>query len=930
MTAQTDTGTKRIPPTLDGEAIDLTDADIGMDDELIENEDGSVTVISREEDAHEAAPFYCNLADEDNNELDPHERDRIGQELLELIERDIEDRSKRDEQYEEGLRRTGLGNDAPGGASFPGASRVVHPILAECAIDFASKIMRELFPPDGPVKTKIPGKVTAAKLDKAERKAKHMNWQLTEQIPEYRDELEQVETQVPIGGAAYMHWWQDKRLRRPACEAIFVDDMILPFAASSFYSARRRTIRRMLTEQEFEERVRDGVYREIDSSPPPALPEQTKAGKANNQIEGKRGISDNIDGIRIVYESYVFWEIGDDDGPKPYVISVNEEDGATLAIYRNWEEGDETEDELDWTVEHAFIPWRGAMPLGLPHLIGTMSGAMTGALRALLDTAHINNSATMLKLKGAREGGQTKSVAVTEITEIEAPIETDDIRKIAMPMPFNQPSPVLLNLLGILDASARGVVRTALDDSAMDTNTAVPVGTQMSRVEQGMSVYSAIHARQHTAQARSLAILSRLNRWYLKDRDTYDALGEMVVYRKDYEGPADVVPVSDPNIFSEQQRFAQVQAVASRAQLLPQLYKLPEVEKRIMKMLKVPAGEELLVETFEAKDQDAVTENVWMALKRPIKAFDHQDHQAHIITHLAFLSDPNFGASMLVAPIVVQSSIDHLREHVVLWYQEHMHGLAARAVGMPMEQIMQDKSDEARIKFDGLMSAVAALIHNPQFVQTPRYIEAIPQSLMGILKSAQAGIAAMAPLMQMMAPQSPGDAAAHAETERKTKADQTQAELGKGKLQIEQQKAQATMAKTQADTQAAMQELQARGQELQAKGAEMQLKAREMDQRMQTEQARLQLDTEAQQHRQDLESHRTEVEKMVALGQQHIAQINTQIAQAKIESEAQSKAEKIASDEQLSREDAATALTIATMEINSGERTAFQNGNSLR
>lgn len=933
MTGQLADGTDRLAPEIDGTAIDLTS--VPDEAELIENDDGSVTVVYNEAEAHEQAPFYANLADDETSDLDSYERDAIGQEVLELIERDIEDRAKRDEQYEEGLRRTGLGNDAPGGAAFPGASRVVHPILAECAIDYSSKIMRELFPPDGPVKTKIPGKVTAAKLDKAERKAKHLNWQLTEQIPEYRSELEQVQTQVPIGGAAYIHWWFDRKLRRPACEAIYIDDMILPFSASNFYGSRRRTIRRTLTQQEYDSRVVSGLYRDIDISAPPSVPEGTKASKANDKIEGKRDVSDNIDGLRIIYECYIFWQVLDkDEEPSPYIMHINEEDGAVLGIYRNWEEDDENADELDWTVEHAFIPWRGAYPLGLPNLIGTISGAMTGALRALLDTAHINNSATMLKLKGAREGGQTKEIAVTQVTEIEAPTETDDIRKIAMPMPFNQPSPVLFQLLGFLDGAARGVVRTALDDSSTNSNTNVPVGTQMSRVEQGMSVYSAIHGRQHVAQAKTLAILSRLNRWYLKDKETYDELGEMVVYRRDYEGPNDVVPVSDPNIFSEQQRFAQVQAVAGRAQLLPQLYKLPEVEKRIMKMLKVPGGEELLIETFDAKDQDAVTENVWMALKRPVKAYDYQDHQAHIITHLAFFSDPNFGGSPLIAPVIVQGAIEHLREHVVLWYQEHMHGLAARAVGVPIDRIMQDKSDEARTKFDTLMSTVAAIIHNPKFVQPPRYIQAIPQALMGILQSAQAGIAAMAPLMQMMQPQDPGGAAAKAETERKTKADAEAAGIKKGQLQLQQQEAQRKAQESQMTAQQAAQKAQldaaTKGKELELKGTELQVKAIDMEERRKIEVARAQAVDGLAQQAHALEQQRTEIEQMIAAGQQHVAEINAELDRTKVANEAAYNADKLATEIMLSREDAAAAMTIAEMEIESGEKTAFKNGNSLR
>ena len=259
--------------------------------------------------------------------------------------------------------------------------------------------------------------------------------------------------------------------------------------------------------------------------------------------------------------------------PAPYIITIDKLSRKVLSVYRNWDELDESKEELQWFVEFPFVPWRGAYPIGLPHMIGGISAAATGALRALLDSAHISNSQTMLKLKGGTRGGQTLEIQPTQVLEIEGGLNVDDVRKLAMPLPYNPPSAVLLQLLGVLVDAGKGVVRTTLEDLA-DSNSNTPVGTTLARIEQGMTVFSAIHGRLHDAMGRMLRILHRLNGMYLDDENIEAELGEELATRADFDGPMDVVPVSDPNIFSEAQRYAQVQAVAQRAAALPQLYNL--------------------------------------------------------------------------------------------------------------------------------------------------------------------------------------------------------------------------------------------------------------------------------------------------------------------------------------------------------------------
>mgnify|MGYP003346170402 FL=1 len=315
---------------------------------------------------------------------------------------------------------------------------------------------------------------------------------------------------------------------RPCVEFLPIDRVILPFAATNFYTAQRAAEVHEITQYEFERRIRTGMYRDVSYVKASQTLDQNKVEQANNKVEGKQ-FEDNKDGLRKVYHVYTFLELEDDKKTKgesaPYILMIDELDNQVVGLYRNWEEQDKTMTKLDWVVEFKFIPWRGAYAIGLPHLIGGLSAALTGSLRALLDSAHINNAATMLKLKGAKISGQSQQVEVTQIVEIEGAPGVQDIRQVAMPMPFNPPSEVLFKLLGWLDTAAKGVVTTS-EEKIADVNAQAPVGTTQALIEQGAAVFSAIHARLHDSQARVLKVLCRLNRWYFDDMQKSDIITE--------------------------------------------------------------------------------------------------------------------------------------------------------------------------------------------------------------------------------------------------------------------------------------------------------------------------------------------------------------------------------------------------------------------
>lgn len=704
------------------------------DDGVQDTDDGGAIVnMSDDEDEERSPDFYKNLAEE----MSDSELGDIASEFLELIERDKEARKKRDEQYEDGLRRTGLGDDAPGGAQFQGASRVVHPMLTEACIDFASRAMKELMPPSGPVKDLILGEVTMEKVKKAKRKTALMNWQLTVQSPEFRAELEQLLTQVPLGGAQYLKTTWDNARNRPNFLFVAIDDMYLPFAATNFYAAQRKTHVQYLTTLDYERKVKSGMYRDVEITAPGLEPERSEVDKANDKIEGRSESSYNEDGLRTVFEIYATTALGDDDEAAPYIISIDKTSSKVLSIYRNWDELDETREELQWFIEFPFIPWRGAYPIGLPHIIGGLSAAATGALRALMDSAHIQNAPTMLKLKGGSRGGQSLNIQPTQVEEIEGGLNVDDIRKIAMPLPFNPPSQILMELLGFITDSAKGVVRTSLEDLTSDMQADTPVGTTLARMEQGMVVFSAIHARLHDAMARMLRILHRLNGMYLDDGDIQDEIGEELATREDFEGPLDVVPVSDPNIFSETQRYAQVQAVAQRAQLVPQLYNLRKVEERILDTLKIPNPQELLAKAIDPKEQNAVNENVAATMGHAILAFPEQDHIAHLKAHLGYMLNPMLGSNPLIGATYLPIMLNHIKEHLAFWYATGVFEISSEASGIDLGEAMRNMKDpNERKAFDRMLAEASQTVSQEAqqlFAQLPAAIQQAQATLQKLM-----------------------------------------------------------------------------------------------------------------------------------------------------------------------------------------------------
>jgi len=775
--------------------------------DMTENDDGSVTVKFQEEKAERAdtEDFYENLAES----LIPQEQlDSLASKYLDLLEQDEEDRKERDKQYADGIKRTGLGNEAPGGADFEGASRAVHPVLMEGCIEFAARSMKELFPAQGPVKTAIIGEVTEDKLDKAERKKQYMNWQCTSQIKEYRAELHQTLTQVPLGGSQFIKAWRDDGSKRSKVGFIPIDEILLPYAAADFYCAERKTHREKVTRATFLSRVKAGLYTQRagdNLSDTSMTPDMTDAESAAAKVEGKSAPAMNEDGLRVTYESYCHLELEDDpeaDGERrPYVLCLDKDTRQVIGLYRNWAPEDDKPcpEELDWIIEFGFIPWRGAYKIGLAHIIGGLSGALTGALRAILDGGFLQSHPGGITLSTGRVAGKNVQGNPTEFVPLNAPPNVDDIRKLVMPYPYNGPAPVLFQLLDWLTNQAKGVVSTA-SEAIRDAGSDMPVGTALALIEQGSITFSSVHAGLHESQRRLLKVLHRLNGQYMEDEETIEDLGGLVAYKEDFQGPMDVAPVSDPNIFSDAQRYAQNQAAMAMAEKFPPAFKIDKLVERALKLMNYPFYDEVLTAPKPAQKMDAIMENyIASEPDSQLKAYRTQDHFQHLQDHVQFISSPIFCANPMMGMPALPKLLAHVKEHLLMLYREHAR--AARASASVLRQ------SGAPADADRIGSAAA----DQQLAQ-----QLAP--LMPMLEQAQK-------LAQQLAPKPP--------------ADPTQAALQVAQIRA-QSEAQSAQLKAQADAQNAAQDRQLEAGKVAAENArttqEMKVAAHNADLAAQSEQ----------------------------------------------------------------------------------------------
>jgi len=658
------------------------------------NEDGQKVRVDvdqdlteKEEEAFESN-HYANLAEE----LENQEVLNIGKSLIRAYEDDKASRKDWEDQYSKGLKMLGVvveDRQDP----FPGASGVHHPLMSEAATQFQARAISEMFPAGGPVKTQIVGKQSDKKLEQAQRVQDFMNYQVTNQITDYFNELDQMLFYLALAGSAFKKIYFDNSLDRICSKFVPADQFVISYENTDLETAERYTQVMKLTTNEIKRRQVEGFYRDVPVTQNQGG--QNSSDLVQSTIEKLEGMSTSMsDKIHTILEIHADIDLGEDESglALPYIVTVDYESGQTLAIRRNWKEDDPLKRKRTYFIHYKYLPGLGFYGFGLIQMIGGLQHASTGALRALLDSAAFANLNGGFKAKGARIEGGDITVSPGEWVDVEA--YGDDLRKSFIPLPFKEPSPTLLQLLGVLTESGRRFASIA-DAMVGQSAGSGPVGTTIALIEQGSKVFSAIHKRLHQAQGREFKLIYELNGEYLDDEYPYDVIGERkTIRRKDFNDAVNVVPVSDPNIFSQAQRIALAQTGLQLAQQAPNIIDTKEAYRRFLQSLNIPDYQDLIIQDEETPRRDPVSENMSLLNGKPIKVFEDQDHQAHIAVHQQFMMDPRFGGNPQAKEVLYPLMMAHLGQHMAYLYQQQMQAQVPQGVPTSSGEINKELRDE--------------------------------------------------------------------------------------------------------------------------------------------------------------------------------------------------------------------------------------------
>ena len=678
------------------------------------NDDGEKVNVDIDQDQTEKdeevfeSNHYSNLAEE----LEDKEVALIGKDLVRAYEDDKSSRKNWEDQYSKGLRMLGVvveDRQDP----FPGASGVHHPLLAEAATQFQARAIAEVFPPGGPVKTQVIGKVTDKKLEQSQRVQDFMNFQLTQEIPDYFNELDQMLFYLALAGSAFKKVYFDNTLDRICSKFVPAEEFVISMENTDLETAERYTQVMKLTRNDIRKYQVSGVYKDIPLNNAESTPGANDGDMVEQTLQRLEGMSPSMaDKIHTVLEVHTNLDIGEDkyEVALPYIVTIDLDSQKVLAIRRNWKEDDSLRRKRTYFIHYKYLPGLGFYGFGLIQMIGGLQHASTGALRALLDSAAFANLNGGFRAKGARIEGGDITVSPGEWVEVEA--YGDDLRKSFIPLPFKEPSPTLLQLLGVLTESGRRFASIA-DAMIGDSAGSGPVGTTIALIEQGSKVYSAIHKRIHQAQGREFKLIYELNGEYLDDEYSFEVIGEnKKIRRKDFTQSISVVPVSDPNIFSQAQRIALAQTGLQLAQASPEIINVKEATRRFLQALNIPDYMDLMIEDEDTPRRDPVSENMAVLNSKPIQVFEDQDHQAHMAVHSQFMNDPRFGGNPEAKEKLYPQMLAHMGQHMAYSYQQQMQ--ASVPEGNPISsgdfnrELNDEESKEIGIEEENRIAAAAA------------------------------------------------------------------------------------------------------------------------------------------------------------------------------------------------------------------------------
>jgi hypothetical protein len=753
------------------------------------------------------AEFDQNLAEV----IDEKELARKASELVSFYENDREARSEWEDRYKEGLKTL----DPAGGMeqgederATRGLSVVIHPLIAEAATQFNARAIAEMYPSGGPVKSVIIGPPDEKLEDQARRVREYMNYQITQEMPEYFPDLDQMLFHLPLIGHTFKKVWWDANLDRQCSQFVKAEDFVVAPESKDLYTSPRYTHVIRMPKNDFNRYVKNGYYLPTKYGGGDGL---DPSGDTIGEIEGVDQLDDSDDDVMTLLEMHVYdlfdgidgEEIDEDDVDDnavaiPYVITIDYDNETVVSVRRNWKQDDDLKKRRDWFVSYKFLPGLGFYGFGLYHMIGGLGRAATGSLRALLDSAAFSNMQGGFKLRGRVQGGEMQ-INPGEFVDIDATV--DDINKAIMPLPFKEPSQSLFNLLEYIVGAGQRFASTA-DLNIGDANPNAPVGTTVALIEQGSKAFSAIHKRLHYAQGQEFKLLAALNAENLPDEFRFSQAGASeIIYRSDFDDRIDIVPVSDPNIFSTAQRIAQAQAVLEMARSAPQLHDLYEAYKRMYEAIRIPNIDEILKKPEEAVQMDVIDENMSVMYGKAIRAFPEQDHDAHIAVHMQFMQDPSLAGNpgaKAMQPILIA----HIAEHIALLYRQRMEA----SVNMQLPPLPDFKDN--KVKFNSVDPEQDRLISQ----RAAQVVAAAPQmkQIESIRNIGQQGQQQGNPLQYAQQLAQLETEALKARTTAQIQSDQAKA---KSNIQIKQAEARQDMeiqaAKAQADMQAKITKLEA-------------------------------------------------------------------------------------------------------------------------
>lgn len=759
----------------------------------------------------------------------------MASELSADIDNDKNSRKEWEKAYVMGLKLLGLQIEERT-EPWDGASGVFHPMITEAVVRFQSETITETFPAQGPVRTKIMGKETPEKKEAAVRVQDDMNFQLTEVMQEFRPEHERMLWSLPATGSAFKKVYFDPNIGRQTSVFIPAEDILLPYGTSDIQTCYRVTHVMRKTENEIKKLQQAGFYRDVDiGSPDKAIDEINKA------KDKETGFADLNDERFTLCESHVDLVIKgdplcvtDDEGEPtgialPYVVTFIRGTNTVLAIRRNWNEGDDLHLKRQHFVHYQYIPGFGAYGFGLFHLIGGFANSATSLMRQLIDAGTLSNLPGGLKSRGLRIKGDDTPIAPGEWRDVD--VGSGAIRDNILPLPYKDPSQTLYSLLNTVVEEGRRFAATA-DMKISDMGANAPVGSTLALLERQLKVMTAVQARVHFTLKQELQLLAAIIRDYTDDTYSYEPDGAVGARAKksDYRH-VDIMPVSDPNAATLSQRVVQYQAVIQLAQSAPDIYDLPKLHRGMLEVLGIKNADKLVPLEEDMKPTDPVSENQDVLKGKPVKAFQYQDHEAHIQVHMSAMQDPI--VMQLVgqnprAPMIQAAMMAHIAEHVGFGYRQKIE----QQLGMPLPPEGEKLPPQAEIALSGMMAQAAQRLLQTNQAQAAQQ---------------QAQQMAQDPVVQMQ----------------------------QQELAIRQQEVQIKQQKAQADAAAKQQELMLKAQEVASRqGENPEVAAAKARQEMQTAAMRAQqeLQTNAMRQAQELEAQRARLEMSAQEHQMKLAQ----------------------------------------------------------